>query len=137
MLRSAAKNHKFVTVVTNPEQYGRVIEEMEKNGGAVSGELRSDLARIAFGLTASYDAAIAKYLNGQSGVEYAERVSIALKKVSGLRYGENPHQNAAFYKLADSGEMSVSSAKLLEGGKGISFNNLLDTNAAFELVKEF
>jgi phosphoribosylaminoimidazolecarboxamide formyltransferase/IMP cyclohydrolase len=137
MLRSAAKNHKFVTVVTSPEQYGKVIEEMEKNSGAVSGELRSNLARIAFGLTASYDAAIAKYLNSQSGVEYAERVSIALKKVSGLRYGENPHQNAAFYKLADSGEMSVSSAKLLEGGKEISFNNLLDTNAAFELVKEF
>jgi phosphoribosylaminoimidazolecarboxamide formyltransferase/IMP cyclohydrolase len=104
MLRSAAKNHKFVTVVTSPEQYSRVIEEMEKNGGAVSGELRSELARIAFGLTASYDAAISKYLNGQSGVEYAERVSIALKKVSGLRYGENPHQNAAFYKLTDSGE---------------------------------
>jgi phosphoribosylaminoimidazolecarboxamide formyltransferase/IMP cyclohydrolase len=137
MLRSAAKNHKFVTVVTSPEQYGKVIEEMEKNSGAVSGELRSNLARIAFGLTASYDAAIAKYLNSQSGVEYAERVSIAIKKVSGLRYGENPHQSAAFYKLADSGEMSVSSAKLLEGGKEISFNNLLDTNAAFELVKEF
>jgi phosphoribosylaminoimidazolecarboxamide formyltransferase/IMP cyclohydrolase len=137
MLRSAAKNNKFVTVVTNPDQYDKVIEQIQNNGGAVSEELRSDFARIAFGLTASYDAAIAKYLNGRRGVEYPEKVSIALKKETLLRYGENPHQSAAFYKLASSGEMSVSSATLLEGGKEISFNNLLDTNAAFELVKEF
>jgi len=137
MLRSAAKNHKFVTVVTEPDQYDKVIEEMEKNSGAVSEELRSDFARIAFGLTASYDAAISKYLNGKAGVEYPERVSIALKKESSLRYGENPHQNAAFYKLSASSETSVSSGTLLAGGTGISFNNLLDTNAAFELVKEF
>jgi len=137
MLRSAAKNHKFVTVVTSPSQYDKVIEQMTNNGGAVSEELRSDLARIAFGLTASYDAAIAKYLNGRAGVEYPERVSIALKKEAPLRYGENPHQSAAFYKLPTSPETSVSSARLIEGGKEISFNNLLDTNAAFELVKEF
>jgi len=137
MLRSAAKNNKFVTVVTNPNQYNKVIEEMEKNNGALSEDLRSDFARVAFGLTASYDAAISKYLNGKKGEEYPERVSVALKKEAVLRYGENPHQNAAFYKLAASGEMSVSSARLLEGGKEISFNNLLDTNAAFELVKEF
>ncbi|GAJ02939.1 unnamed protein product, partial [marine sediment metagenome] len=99
---------------------------------AVSGELRSDFARVAFGLTASYDAAIAKYLNGRGAVEYPEKVSIALKKEATLRYGENPHQSAAYYKLASSGETSVSSAALLEGGKEISFNNLLDTNAAFD-----
>ena len=137
MLRSAAKNHKFVTVVTQADQYERVIEEMEKNNGAVSGELRSDLARIAFGLTASYDAAIAKYLNGKAGVEYPQRVSIAIKKEKLLRYGENPHQTGALYKLPASGETSVSSGTLLEGGIEISFNNLMDTNAAFELVKEF
>ncbi len=137
MLRSAAKNHKFVTVVTQADQYDRVIEEMEKNNGAVSGELRSDLARIAFGLTASYDAAIAKYLNGKAGVEYPQRVSIAIKKEKLLRYGENPHQTGALYKLPASGETSVSSGTLLEGGIEISFNNLMDTNAAFELVKEF
>jgi phosphoribosylaminoimidazolecarboxamide formyltransferase/IMP cyclohydrolase len=137
MLRSAAKNHKFVTVVTQSDQYDKVIEEMEKNGGAVSEDLRSDFARIAFGLTASYDAAIAKYLNARAGLEYPEKVSIALKKETSLRYGENPHQSAAFYKLPSSGETSVSSGTLLEGGIGISFNNLLDTNAAFELVKEF
>jgi phosphoribosylaminoimidazolecarboxamide formyltransferase/IMP cyclohydrolase len=137
MLRSAAKNHKFVTVVTQPDQYDKVIEEMEKNDGAVSEELRSDFARIAFSLTASYDAAISKYLNARAGVEYPEKVSIALMKEASLRYGENPHQSAAFYKLSSSGETSVSSGTLLEGGIGISFNNLLDTNAAFELVKEF
>ena len=137
MIRSAAKNNKFVTVVTEPAQYERVIGQMQKNGGAVSRELRSDFARIAFGLTASYDAAISKYLNGRRAVEYPERVSIALKKEATLRYGENPHQSASFYKLASSPEMSVSSAAMLEGGTAISFNNLLDVNAAFELVKEF
>ena len=137
MIRSAAKNHKFVTVVTEPAQYEQVIKEMQENRGAVSGELRSELARAAFGLTASYDAAIAKYLNGRAGVEYPERVSIAVKKERSLRYGENPHQSAAFYKLPMSRETSVGSARLLEGGTEISFNNLLDTNAAFELVKEF
>ena len=110
---------------------------MEKNNGAVSQELRSDFARIAFGLTASYDAAISKYLNGKASIGYPERVSIALQKEASLRYGENPHQNAAYYKLSSSGETSLGSATLLPGGTGISFNNLLDTNAAFELVKEF
>jgi phosphoribosylaminoimidazolecarboxamide formyltransferase/IMP cyclohydrolase len=137
MLRSAAKNHKFVTVVTQSDQYDQVIKAMEKNGGAVSEELRSDFARIAFGLTASYDAAIAKYLNSRAGVEYPERVSIALRKEATLRYGENPHQSAAFYKLASNDETSVSRGTFLAGGIDISFNNLLDTNAAFELVKEF
>jgi len=137
MLRSAAKNHRYVTVVTGPDQYDKVIEQMEKNNGAVSEELRSDLARIAFSLTAAYDAAIAKYLNGQTSVEYPERISIALQKEASLRYGENPHQSGAFYKLPPSGETSVSSGTSLEGGIDISFNNLLDTNAAFELVKEF
>jgi phosphoribosylaminoimidazolecarboxamide formyltransferase/IMP cyclohydrolase len=137
MLRSAAKNNKYVTVVTEPSQYDKVIEEMGKNGGAVSEQTRSDFARIAFCLTASYDAAISKYLNNRAGIEYPERVSIALKKEASLRYGENPHQTAAYYKLPASGETSISSGTLLEGGIGISFNNLLDTNAAFELVKEF
>jgi phosphoribosylaminoimidazolecarboxamide formyltransferase/IMP cyclohydrolase len=137
MLRSAAKNHKYVTVVTSPDQYDRVIQEMENKNAAVSEQLRSDFARVAFCLTASYDAAISKYLNSRAGITYPERVSVALRKEASLRYGENPHQTAAFYKLAASGETSVSSAALLEGGTPISFNNLLDTNAAFELVKEF
>lgn len=137
MLRSAAKNHKYVTVVTDPAQYPRVLEQMEKNGGAVNEKLRSDLARAAFSLTASYDAAISGYLNRRASIEYPEKVSIAATKHASLRYGENPHQSASYYKLPPSGETSVSSGRLLEGGKEISFNNLLDTNAAFELVKEF
>ncbi len=137
MLRSAAKNHKFVTVVTSPDQYPRVLEQMEQNGGAVTDSLRSDLARIAFGVTAAYDSAISLYLNKNASIEYPERISIVVKKHSSLRYGENPHQSAAYYKLPLSQETSISTGRLLEGGKEISFNNILDTNAAFELVKEF
>jgi phosphoribosylaminoimidazolecarboxamide formyltransferase/IMP cyclohydrolase len=99
MIRSASKNNKFVTVVTDAGQYKRVIEEMKSNNCAVTEETRTDFARIAFGLTASYDAAIAKYLNGKASVEYPEIVTIAVKKQASLRYGENPHQTAGFYKL--------------------------------------
>ncbi len=137
MIRSAAKNHRYVTVVTNPRQYSQVIEQMRSNHGAVTDNLRAELARAAFGLTAAYDAAISGYLNDKGGVEYPDRVSIALTKGMGLRYGENPHQTAALYKLAPSAEPSVCNGKLLEGGTEISFNNLLDADAAFELVKEF
>jgi phosphoribosylaminoimidazolecarboxamide formyltransferase/IMP cyclohydrolase len=137
MLRSAAKNHKYVTVVTNPNQYDKIIEEMKKNKGAISEQARSDFARIAFSLTASYDAAISKYLNARADIAFPERVSIAVTKHATLRYGENPHQTAAFYKLPFRGETSVSGGTSLEGGTEISFNNLMDTNAAFELVKEF
>ena len=137
MVRSASKNNKFVTVVTNPSQYGTVIEQMKANDGCVDEAFRRDCARIAFGLTASYDAMISKYLNEKSEVTYPERVSIAMSKVNELRYGENPHQSGAFYQLPANAEVSVGGAKLLDGGIPISFNNLLDVNAAFELVKEF
>jgi phosphoribosylaminoimidazolecarboxamide formyltransferase/IMP cyclohydrolase len=137
MIRSAAKNNKYVTVVTSPSQYEQVIAEMKKNKGAISETTRSEFARIAFGQTACYDTAISRYLNQKANIEYPCRVSIALTKETDLRYGENPHQSAAFYKLPASGETCIGSARMLEGGKGISFNNLLDVNAAFELVKEF
>jgi len=137
MLRSAAKNHRFVTVVTSPDQYTGVVEQMKKNNGAVTEELRSNLARVAFALTASYDAAISRYLNKKVGVEFPERLLITLKRDLALRYGENPHQSAAFYKLTASGEPSIGAAKIMQAETEISFNNLLDANAAFELVKEF
>jgi phosphoribosylaminoimidazolecarboxamide formyltransferase/IMP cyclohydrolase len=137
MIRSAAKNHKFVAVVTDPGQYAQVIEQMRNNNGAVSGTLRSDLARAAFSLTAAYDAAISRYLHAKAGVEFPNRISIALTRETTLRYGENPHQTAALYKLPAGTEPSVCSGRLLECGTEISFNNLLDANAAFELVKEF
>ncbi|MBN1127307.1 MAG: bifunctional phosphoribosylaminoimidazolecarboxamide formyltransferase/IMP cyclohydrolase [Sedimentisphaerales bacterium] len=137
MVRSAAKNHKYVTVVTSPEQYDCVIEEMRSNNGAVNADLREDLARVAFGLTASYDSAIAAYLNRCSDTRYPERVTISFTKNQDLRYGENPHQSGAFYQSPSTIEVSVGSAHLLHGGTAISFNNLMDSNAAFELVKEF
>lgn len=137
MIRSAAKNHRYVTVVTSPDQYEAVIEQMNKNDGAVSEQLRSDLARTAFSRTAAYDAAIARYLNGEAGVEFPEKLSIAIVREKLLRYGENPHQSAAFYKLPAAGETSIAKGKIIEKDTAISFNNLMDANAAFELVKEF
>jgi phosphoribosylaminoimidazolecarboxamide formyltransferase / IMP cyclohydrolase len=137
MLRSASKNYKFVTVVTEPGQYDKVIDEMHQKGGCIGEQMRADFARIAFGLTAGYDAVIAKYLNKRASVDFPENITISVRKSESLRYGENPHQAAAFYKLAAGTEPSVCSASLLEGNKEISFNNLLDANAAFELVKEF
>ncbi len=137
MIRSSAKNHRYVTVVTSPEQYDCVIEEMRSNQGFVNSDLRKDFARVAFGLTASYDAAISRYLSDKADVTFPERMSIAVTKESDLRYGENPHQSAAFYRLGQSDEVCVGNGKLLPGGTGISFNNLLDANAAFELCKEF
>jgi phosphoribosylaminoimidazolecarboxamide formyltransferase/IMP cyclohydrolase len=137
MIRSAAKNHRYVAVVTNPSQYETVVEQMRKNNGAVSEQFRSDLAMAAFAYTAAYDAAIAQYLNRKAGVEYPEKLSIALVKEALLRYGENPHQIAAFYKFPAAGETSIGTGKIIEGDTAISFNNLMDSNAAFELVKEF
>lgn len=137
MIRSAAKNHKFVTVITSADQYPQVIEQMHSNNGAVNAKLREELARAAFGLTASYDAAIARYLNMRAGVEFPSRMTIALAKEMPLRYGENPHQSAALYKLPRSQEASVSNGRVLQSETEISFNNLLDANAAFELAKEF
>ncbi len=137
MIRSAAKNHKFVTVVTDPGQYGKVTAYMQEHNGCVSEEMRSDLARTAFGLTAWYDSAIAKYLNSRADIQFPEKISVAIKKSMSLRYGENPHQSGAFYTLAAGSEPSASNARLLEGGAEPSFNNLLDANAALELVKAF
>jgi len=137
MIRSAAKNHKFVTVVTSSDQYPRVIEQMRNNNGAVNAALREELARAAFSLTAAYDATIARYLNTRAGVEFPNRMTIGLTKEMALRYGENPHQAAALYKLPRSQEACVSNGRVLQSETEISFNNLLDADAAFELAKEF
>jgi len=136
MVRAAAKNHKFVAVVTNTGQYEKVLAEMRANDGAVTGELRSELAREAFALTAHYDTAIAAYLNAEAGIGLPDRVSFSYTKVSDLRYGENPHQKGAFYVGADASEAAVGTAKFL-GGKPISYNNYFDANGALELVKDF
>lgn len=138
MVRSASKNHKYVTIVTSPDQYDTIISEMNEHNGAVTEATRAKLAARAFARTAAYDAAISAYLADQLEDEFPQQVSLALQRGSELRYGENPHQPAAMYRLAqESDEPSVAGARQIDGGKQMSFNNYMDTNAAFELVKEF
>jgi phosphoribosylaminoimidazolecarboxamide formyltransferase/IMP cyclohydrolase len=136
LIRAAAKNHKFVTVVTDPSQYEPVLGEMKAHDGAVRFELRQKLAQQAFALTMSYDVAISAYLAEQLGEGFPERVGFSYRKVRELRYGENAHQRGAFYTGGKATEASVATAKLL-GGKPISYNNYFDANGAVELVKEF
>ncbi len=136
MIRAAAKNHRYVTIVTDRSQYDSVVEEMRANGGAVSFETRQKLSRQAFALTAHYDTAISTYLAGQLGDELPDRITFSYSKACDLRYGENPHQKGAFYVSSDTAEPCIARAKLL-GGKEISYNNYFDANGALELVKEF
>ena len=136
MVRSAAKNHKYVTVVTDAGQYDEVLEEMRNNDGATSFALRQRLARSAFALTAHYDTAISMYLAEQLGQDMPDRITFSYTKSADLRYGENPHQKGAFYVSPDAAEPCIARAKLL-GGKPISYNNYFDANGALELVKEF
>ena len=142
MVRSAAKNHRDVGIVTDPADYGRVLDELDKSDGRLSDGLRRELARKAFAKTAAYDAAISEWLfasdhgDGLAEEPHAEGVALAGTKVSELRYGENPHQKAAFYRLPGETEPSVATAELL-GGKQLSYNNLVDLDAALALAKEF
>ena len=135
MVRASAKNHDFVTIVTDPEDYGAVEAEMTANGGAVGAALRRRLAMAAFAHTAAYDSMIARWLAGEVGETFPKRLTAggALKQT--LRYGENPHQEAAVY-LQGPARPGVATAEQLQG-KQLSYNNLNDTNAAFELVSEF
>ncbi len=143
MLRSAAKNSRSVCVICDPADYKRVTEEMEKSGGSISEELMVELGIKVFQKTSAYDGAIYDYLKCQ-GVKvskckdegFGEVLCIDYKKIQDLRYGENPHQKAAFYKDASCDEASVSNAVQLHG-KELSFNNIIDLNAAIEIVKEF
>ncbi|MFA6321196.1 MAG: bifunctional phosphoribosylaminoimidazolecarboxamide formyltransferase/IMP cyclohydrolase [Candidatus Omnitrophota bacterium] len=142
MLRSAAKNHKSVCVVCDVADYDRVVGEMEKSGGSVSEALLAELGVKVFQKTSSYDAAIYKYLNSHSSVsgaqndDFPQSLNLNYKKSQDLRYGENPHQRAAFYKDESCNEPGVSGAVQLHG-KELSFNNIIDLNAALEIVKEF
>ncbi len=133
MIRSAGKNHRYVTVITDPADYDRVIEEMRRRSGVTGEMLRRELAVKAFGHTAAYDAAIASYLGGREGMP--DILTLQLEKIDDLRYGENPHQKAAAYRLAVRTAPSVAHARLL-GGKELSYNNLLDLDSALELVRE-
>ena len=134
MIRSAAKNHAFVTVLTDPEDYAAVMDEMQQHGGTTTLELRQRLAAGAFARTAAYDAAIAAWFAGERGDALAARVAFTGVRRELLRYGENPHQQAAFYTTSDA-RAGIATAKQVQG-KALSYNNLGDTDAAYELVAE-
>lgn len=142
LIRAAAKNHAFVTVATNPSQYGAIADELHSNGGT-SDALRLRLAAECFADTARYDANIADYLakasmgpNNLQEVSLPANVTIPMTLQSGLRYGENPHQSAALYKLPGDSTATLTSAKQLNG-KELSYNNLLDLDNALSIVRCF
>ena len=148
LLRSAAKNHAHVAVVVDPDDYGALIEEMAAGDGALSAETRRRLARKAFERTAAYDAAISAFLRGRSefgagpdpeGPEDSGVIDASFLRLADprpLRYGENPHQPASFIPLLDRTEPSLATARQLSG-KELSYNNILDSDAALALALEF
>jgi phosphoribosylaminoimidazolecarboxamide formyltransferase/IMP cyclohydrolase len=135
MIRSAAKNHEGVTIVTDAEDYDAVTADMKDNDGATSLELRRRLAGIAYSRTAAYDAAISRWFAEQNEDSFPRRFSLSGARAQTLRYGENPHQNAAFYATGDD-RPGVATATQIQG-KELSYNNLNETDAAFELAAEF
>ncbi len=143
MIRSAAKNFHDVAIVTSPSDYDAIAEEMSKSGGSVSPETKWRLAQKAFATTAAYDSAIASTLervstNGNFHLEqpagFPERLRLSFAKVSDLRYGENPHQKAAMY--SDGSGTGVANARQVQG-KELSYNNIVDLQAAWDLAQEF
>ncbi|TNE93144.1 MAG: bifunctional phosphoribosylaminoimidazolecarboxamide formyltransferase/IMP cyclohydrolase, partial [Rhodobacteraceae bacterium] len=135
MIRAAAKNHAFVSTVVDVEDYAAVLAELDANDGATSYPFRQRLAQIAYARTAAYDAAVSTWMAGAIGEETPRRRAFAGKLAQTLRYGENPHQQAAFY-LDGTNRPGVATAKQIQG-KELSYNNINDTDAAFELVSEF
>lgn len=140
MVRAAAKNHAFVSIIVDPEDYQRVLEELQTNDGVVSDATRFDLAVKAFEHTSNYDGMIANYLGRvkQDGSmdELPRTINLQFSKVQEMRYGENPHQQAAFYTEKNQTEACIATAKQLQG-KELSYNNIGDTDAALECVKQF
>ncbi|HIA44149.1 MAG TPA: bifunctional phosphoribosylaminoimidazolecarboxamide formyltransferase/IMP cyclohydrolase, partial [Gammaproteobacteria bacterium] len=136
MIRSAAKNNKFVGVVVDPGDYSMVTEEMKKRAGSLSQETRSSLATKAFTHTASYDSAISGYLSSHYEQDFPERIFAKYQKKEVMRYGENPHQKAAFYTDYTKQIGGIGSATQLQG-KQLSYNNIADSDAAIECVRSF
>ena len=135
MIRAAAKNHAFVTVVTDARDYGLVLNQLSENAGQTRLAFRKTLAQRAFALTAAYDAAVSTWMAGAIGEPTPRHRSFAGSLAQTLRYGENPHQSAAFY-VDGSNRPGVATARQWQG-KELSYNNINDTDAAFELVSEF
>jgi phosphoribosylaminoimidazolecarboxamide formyltransferase/IMP cyclohydrolase len=135
MVRAAAKNHAYVAVVTDPEDYAPLLAALERNFGSLSLDFRQRLAAKAFARTAAYDAAISNWFAETLGIEHPAWRAFGGKLQSVMRYGENPHQQAGFY-LTGERRPGVATARQLQG-KQLSYNNINDTDAAFELVGEF
>lgn len=143
MLRSAAKNYEFVAVISDPRDYEAIMKELKNHNSCLCQKTLEKLAVNVFRLTSSYDGAIGSFLSGRledNGSEengiLPDNLNLCFKKAASLRYGENPHQKAALYKDAHEGASLLAGARQLHG-KELSFNNYLDLNAAFEIVREF
>ncbi|MEC9267187.1 MAG: bifunctional phosphoribosylaminoimidazolecarboxamide formyltransferase/IMP cyclohydrolase [Alphaproteobacteria bacterium] len=136
LIRAAAKNHETVTIATDPAEYESILQAMDENEGMTSIELRQFLAREAYSRTAAYDSAIANWFGTQQDELWPKRISVAGRREMKLRYGENPHQQAALYTRAGDHRPGVANAEQLQG-KELSFNNINDADAAFELAAEF
>jgi len=138
MVRAASKNYTYVSVVTDPVQYSKIIAEMKQTGGSISEKTNFELAREAFSLTARYDAAISNYLQGINVEEgqFPLTYTVQYRRSQIMRYGENPHQKAAFYSEWSIDQPSVSRAEQL-WGKELSYNNIMDADAALDLIMEF
>ncbi|MCM2373121.1 bifunctional phosphoribosylaminoimidazolecarboxamide formyltransferase/IMP cyclohydrolase [Rhodopirellula sp. ICT_H3.1] len=136
LVRAAAKNQNDVAIATSPEQYSEIIEQLQSIGGTTA-ELRKQLAAEAFDHTASYDRAIADYLQGETvSGEFPQTMHVTLRRKTQLRYGENPHQRAALYSDRNDRSANLVSARQISG-KELSYNNLLDLDAALEIVRGF
>ena len=135
LLRAAAKNYQDVVVISNPARYPAVLDEL-KERGSVSLETRRTLAAEAFSHTAAYDAAIASRFVADAGISFPDEMTLSLRKVRDLRYGENPHQKAAFYAVRGEESEAMVSAEQIHG-KAASFNNVLDINAAWRIAYDF
>ncbi|MCG6868634.1 MAG: bifunctional phosphoribosylaminoimidazolecarboxamide formyltransferase/IMP cyclohydrolase [Gammaproteobacteria bacterium] len=138
LVRAAAKNHASVAVVVDPTDYIRIVEEMSANEGKLGHDLRFDLAVKAFEHTARYDGAIANYLGQQTGGEpgFPRTLNLQFERIQSMRYGENPHQKAAFYREPDASGASIATSHQIQG-KALSYNNIADADAALECVKQF
>ncbi len=140
MLRAAAKNHRFVSVVTDPADYPRIIEEMKQTGGTIAEATNFALATKTFQLTARYDGAISNYLGtmetGKKIKKFPDTFTLQFDRAQELRYGENPHQDAAFYRAKNAPVSSISMARQLHG-KELSYNNIMDSDAAWQMACDF
>ena len=136
MVRSAAKNNKYVGVIVDPDDYSLILEEIKKNGGSLSQETRSSLATKAFTHTANYDTVISGYLSSLNEQDFPDRIFAKYQKKEIMRYGENPHQKAAFYIDTTKTGNGVGNAIQLQG-KQLSYNNIADTDTAIECVRSF